>query len=178
MKSTIKLSIKLLVTMTILLGIVYPVTMTGIGKLFFSEKVNGQMIEKNGNVIGSKLLGQSFDSNKYLHGRPQIVSQLSPTSNAQEKIVRDRIQTRQIIEHRLDKVPSDLVLASGSGLDPEISLKAAKYQVPRIAKERQVTEEKVDDIINERIIGGGQFLISERRVNVLEVNLALDEISK
>lgn len=178
MKQTIKISLKLLLVMTVMLGLAYPLLMTGIGQVVFSDKVNGQLIESDGKVIGSKLIGQTFTEAKYLHGRPQEVSQLSPVSDKQKEIVDKRILARQTLEQSSEKVPSDLVLASASGLDPEISVEAAKYQVPRIAKERQVTEKIVDGIINEQTIGVDNFMLSNKRVNVLEVNLALDELQE
>lgn len=178
MKQTLKQSLKLFILMTFILGILYPLSVMGIGQLFFSNKVNGQLIEKNDKVVGSKLLGQTFKSDKYLHGRPQAVSQLSPASLEQQNIVKERIKKQQSIEKRTDKMPSDLAFASGSGLDPEISIEAAKYQIPRIAKQRQVTEKKVGDIINECTTEDGILLTSTKRVNVLAVNLTLDELSK
>lgn len=176
MKQTIKLSLKLLLVMTVVLGVAYPLLMTGVGQLAFHDKVNGQLIESDKKIIGSKLIGQTFTEAKYLHGRPQEVSQLSPVSDEQKEIVDKRILERQSLEQSSKKVPSDLVLASASGLDPEISVAAAKYQIPRIAKERQVTEKIVDGIINEHTSGTDNFLLSNKRVNVLEVNLALDEL--
>lgn len=164
--------------MTVILGILYPLSMTGIGQALFNDEVNGQLVTKDDKVVGSKLLGQTYESPKYLQGRPQEVSQLSPVSDEQEKAVSSRVKERQSIEGRKDKVPADLVMASGSGLDPDISLKAAEYQIPRIAKERQMTEEKVGAIINEHIVSKVTPLNTEERVNVLEVNLALDETNK
>ena len=178
MKQTLKVSLKFMLVMTILLGLAYPLAMTGIGQVAFKDKVNGQLITKNEEVVGSKLIGQTFEEGKYLHGRPQEVSQLSPVSKEQEKIVNERIETRHNIEGTSEKVPSELVLASGSGLDPEISLETALYQVPRIAKERQVTEKIVNDIINEQTKGQDNFLLSNKRVNVLEVNLALEQLNE
>ena len=178
MKQSIKISVKFLFVMTLLLGLLYPLSMTGVGQVVFSNQVNGQLIEKNGEVVGSKLLGQSWTGPEYLHGRPQEVSQLSPVSTEQKELVSKRIKERQAIEEREDKVPSELVLASASGLDPDISLEAAYYQAPRIARERQVTEELVNGIINEHKTGIDNVLLSNQKVNVLLVNLALDEIEE
>ncbi len=176
MKQTIKISLKFVLVMTVLLGVLYPLTMTGIGQLVFHDKVNGQLITKDDKVVGSKLIGQTFEGDTYLHGRPQEVSQLSPVSKEQEELVTQRVKQTQELEGTTDKVPSDLVLASGSGLDPEISVEAAKYQVPRIAEKRHVTEKIVNDIINEHTTGVDNFMLSNKRVNVLEVNLALDDL--
>ncbi|MBO0476725.1 potassium-transporting ATPase subunit C [Vagococcus sp. DIV0080] len=176
MKQTIKISLKFVLVMTVLLGVLYPLTMTGIGQLVFHDKVNGQLITKDDKVVGSKLIGQTFEGDTYLHGRPQEVSQLSPVSKEQEELVTQRVKQTQELEGTTDKVPSDLVLASGSGLDPEISVESAKYQVPRIAEKRHVTEKIVNDIINEHTTGVDNFMLSNKRVNVLEVNLALDDL--
>ncbi len=178
MKNALKTALKFMLLMTLILGVIYPLSMTAIGQVLFHDKVNGQLVTKDEKIVGSKLLGQTFESPKYLHGRPQEVSQLSPVSKEQEKQVEIRIEKRQKIEGKQDKIPDDLVLASASGLDPDISLKAAQYQIPRIAKERQLTERKVDDIINEQIVSKVTPLNIEERVNVLAVNLALDELSK
>lgn len=178
MKETIKISLKFLLLMTVILGVMYPLTMTAVGQVLFKDKVNGQLITKNDKVVGSKLIGQTFEDNKYLHGRPQKISQLSPVSTEQKELVSKRVSERKGIEKKDEKIPSDLVLASGSGLDPEISLKAANYQVSRIAKERNMTEKIVNDIIDEHTTGQDNFILSNKRVNVLEVNLALDELNK
>ena len=178
MKQTIKISFKFILLMTLLLGVIYPVTMTGVGQVLFKDKVNGQLITQDNEVIGSKLIGQTFEDESYLHGRPQAISQLSPVSKEQEQLVTERVAERQKIEETQEKVPSDLVLASGSGVDPEISLEAAFYQVPRIAEKRHVTEKIVNDIINEQTVGQDNFLMSNKRVNVLEVNLALDKLNE
>lgn len=178
MKQTIKVSLKFLLMMTLLLGLVYPLLMTGVGQFLFKGQVNGQFLTKNQEIVGSSLIGQTFEEARYLHGRPQLVSQLSPVSSEQKKLVAERIKQRQAFESRTDEVPSDLVLASGSGVDPEISFEAAVYQVPRIAKERQVTEKIVNDIINEQTVGQDNFLLSNKRVNVLKVNLTLDQLEE
>ncbi|MDR2276973.1 MAG: potassium-transporting ATPase subunit C, partial [Vagococcus sp.] len=143
MKQSIKISLKFMLLMTLILGVVYPLTMTGVGQVLFNEQVNGQLVTKGDKVVGSKLIGQTFDKANYLHGRPQKISQLSPVSSEQKELVTNRIDERQQLEKTNKNVPSDLVLASGSGLDPEISLESALYQVPRIAKERNVTEKIV-----------------------------------
>ncbi|MBO0437933.1 potassium-transporting ATPase subunit C [Vagococcus fluvialis] len=178
MKQSIKISLKFMLLMTLILGVVYPLTMTGIGQVLFNEQVNGQLVTKGDKVVGSKLIGQTFEEANYLHGRPQKISQFSPVSSEQKELVTKRIDERQQLEKTNKKVPSDLVLASGSGLDPEISLESALYQVPRIAKERNVTEKIVNDIINEHTIGQKNFIIENKRVNVLGVNLALDQLNK
>lgn len=178
MKQSIKISLKFMLLMTLILGVVYPLTMTGVGQVLFNEQVNGQLVTKGDKVVGSKLIGQTFEKTNYLHGRPQKISQLSPVSSEQKELVTNRIDERQQLEKTNKNVPGDLVLASGSGLDPEISLESALYQVPRIAKERNVTEKIVNDIINEHTIGQKNFILENKRVNVLGVNLALDQLNK
>lgn len=166
-------ALKGILLFTVICGGLYTVAVTAIGQLLFSEQANGSLVKaKFGTekqVIGSKLIGQNFEGAKYLHGRPIIVSQLSPLAVEQEKRVQERVDK----EHQ-SKVPLDLVMASGSGLDPEISLEAAEFQVARIAAARGMKNSQVRDIINQNVVGYDLGLIMTQRINVLGVNQMLD----
>lgn len=179
-------------------GVVYPLAVTGIAKLFFRDKSNGSMIEVDGKKYGSVLLGQEFTGNEYLWGRIMNVdtetytndkgeklayaapSNLSPASEDYEKLVQERIDRIRKADPSVKdkKIPSDLVTCSGSGLDPHISVAAAKFQVSRIAKERGISEEEVQRIVDRYTEGKFLGLLGEETVNVLQVNLALDGILK
>lgn len=177
--------------LTILVGVAYPLAITGIGKAAFSEKVEGSLIARDGKVIGSALIGQSFSSPQYFWGRPSATgpmpnnasnsggSNLGPSNPALVDAVRGRIEALKSAD-RIDavntaKIPVDLVTASGSGLDPEISLAAAYYQAPRIARERKIPDTQlralIDRLAEHPILG----FLGESRVNVLALNLALDK---
>jgi K+-transporting ATPase ATPase C chain len=169
----------------LLLGIVYPVAVTGAARMLFSAQANGQLITKDGAVIGSRLIGQPFSDAKYFHGRPSAAgagydasassgSNFAPTSKA----LVNRVGTSVAAEQGRGDVPVDLVAASGSGLDPEISPAAAIYQVSRVASSRGLAPEKVLDLVRQHIQQRQFGLLGEPRVNVLELNLALDAMAK
>ena len=173
-------SLKLLAVMTLICGGLYTIVVTGFGQLFFNHQANGSVIEAKSPdgktvIAGSHLIGQSFTEAGYLIGRPNTEpSNLSPVSAEQADIVKERVATFQALEpSNQQAIPSELVLGSASGLDPEISLVGANYQVKRIAKERQLSEKAVTAIIrkhtNKSIFGK----IGTSRVNVLAVNLEL-----
>ena len=179
-------AIRMTVVLTILTGILYPVAMTGLGRLLFPAQANGSLIEQNGTVIGSALIGQNFDAPGYFHGRPSAAgdkgydatssggSNLGPTNKTLIATVATRVKSLVEKNPETRAVPVDLVTASGSGLDPEISPAAAELQVARIAKVRGVSEDSVRDLVRAntrpRLVG----LFGEPGVNVLMLNLALD----
>jgi potassium-transporting ATPase KdpC subunit len=185
----IRPAVSLLIVMTLILGIVYPLAITGISKLAFGGEADGSLIYKGGNLIGSTLIGQSFSDPKYFWGRPSATSpqpynglastgsNLGPLNPA----LLDQVKANQKSLHDADPdnrgaIPVDLVTASGSGLDPEISVAAARYQAARVARARNVPLSQVDELIKAhqraRLFG----FIGEQRVNVLTLNLALDQL--
>jgi len=180
MMHTLRPAFMCFVVMTLLCGAVYTAAVTGAAQLLFPGQANGSVITvtlKDGTKreYGSALIAQTFTKPEYLIGRPRGVSNLSPVGEEQAKLVQERVDWW----HRLDPdntadIPMDLVTASGSGVDPNISPEAAEYQVPRIAKTRNMEEDKVRAVI--RAYTSGRFLgfIGEPAVNVLKVNLALD----
>lgn len=175
MRKIIAASLKSVILFTIICGGIYTLAVTAVGQLLFSQQANGSIItaqigtEKQ--IIGSKLIGQNFKGENYLHGRPTAVSQLSPVGIEQEKRIADRVAK----EYKT-AVPIELVTASGSGLDPEISLEAAEFQVERIALARGMKNSQVRAIINQNIIGYELGPITTKRVTVLGVNQMLDAL--
>ena len=167
----------------ILLGIAYPLLITGIAQLAFYQKANGELIIRNGKLIGSRIIGQPFTGPEYFHSRPSAAgsgydasassgSNLGPTS----KSLLDRIRAGVAMEaDKNGPVPVDLVTASASGLDPDISPAAALYQIPRIARERKVAEDTLRQLVLAHTRPRQLGLLGEPTVNVLEVNLALDD---
>jgi len=187
MFKTIRQSVVMLLLMTVLLGIGYPLVITGAAQLLFPHQANGSLIEKNGKPIGSELIGQYFDDPRYFWGRPSATSpqpdngtgssgsNQGPTNPALRDAVQQRIETL----HKADPgntapVPVDLVTASGSGLDPQISPAAAQYQIVRVARVRHLSVEQVQALVAKFTQGRQLGLLGEPRVNVLELNLALD----
>jgi potassium-transporting ATPase KdpC subunit len=173
----------------ILLGIGYPLLMTGISQVLFKDKANGQLIEKNGSVVGSRLLGQNFSGAGYFHPRPSAAgangydassssgSNYGPTNKKYIDRVAASVADLQK-ENPNAPVPVDLVTASGSGLDPDITPAAAEFQIPRIAKSRGLSEAKLHQLIAQHTTGRQFGLLGEPRVNVLELNLDLDSLGK
>jgi K+-transporting ATPase ATPase C chain len=172
---------------TILFGIFYPLVVTAIAQLLFPKQANGQLIGREGQVIGSRLIGQPFTSARYFHSRPSAAgngydaanssgSNMGPTN---QKLV-DRVKTAVVAaqsENPNVPVPVDLVTASGSGLDPDISPAAASFQVPRVARARGISEDRLYELVAAQIQPRTIGILGEARVNVLELNLALDQIS-
>lgn len=174
---------KMLMVMTVICGFAYTLLVTGIAQLFFPEEANGSIVtvalaEGGEKQIGSKLIGQGFTEPKYLLGRPNTgasASQLSPVSSEQKELVLERIANLEKIDPmNKAEIPMELVTASGSGVDPEISLATALYQVGRIANERGISEKEVEKVIKNNTIGTIFGKIGEPRVNVLGVNMQLD----
>jgi K+-transporting ATPase ATPase C chain len=197
MSKELRPALVFLIAFTVLTGLVYPLIMTGVAEAIFPYQAHGSLIEKDGKVIGSALIGQQFTSDKYFHGRPSATlgpdpndpsktisvpynaansggSNLGPTSKALiDRVTADVGKLQQ--ENPSAQVPIDLVTTSGSGLDPDISPEAAYFQVPRIAKARNLSEIAVRQLIDNHIQGRTLGLLGEPRVNVLELNLALDK---
>lgn len=175
-------SIRALVLFSIVTGVAYPLIVTGIAQVAFPDKANGSLIHQNGKIVGSRLIGQPFSDPKYFWGRPSATSpmpynaasssgsNLGPTNPALKDAVADRIKALG----GATPVPADLVTASGSGLDPDISPAAAEYQIPRISKTRNIPEERLRELVRAHTEGRQLGVLGEPRVNVLELNLALD----
>jgi potassium-transporting ATPase KdpC subunit len=177
----------LLVALTVVTGVIYPVVVTVIAQVVFPHQANGSLIVKDGKVVGSTLIGQPFDDPKYFWGRPSATSpfpynaasssgsNLSPTNPALVKSVQERVDALRAADPgNTAPVPVDLVTASGSGLDPHISPAAALYQVNRVAKARKLDPGVVRDLVERHTEGRQLGFLGEPRVNVLALNLALD----
>lgn len=185
MKRNLLIAVLMTITTTVLLGIIYPIVVTFLAQALFHDKANGQLIKKDGKLIGSRIIGQPFISDKYFHSRPSAAgngydaanssgSNLGPTN---QKLL-DRIKS-DVAAAQADSpntpVPVDLVTTSGSGLDPDISPAAALFQVPRIANVRGVSQDQVRTLVQRHIQQREAGILGEPRVNVLGLNLALDE---
>ena len=192
----IRPAVILLLLLTAITGLAYPLAMTAIAGVIFPKQAQGSLIEKDGKVIGSALIGQAFKDDKYFHGRPSATSapdpadstktipapynaansggsNLGPTSKALNDRVKEDVEKLKA-ENPGVFVPVDLVTTSGSGLDPDISPDAALFQVPRVAKARSMPEARVRQLVTEHIRGRMAGLLGEIRVNILALNLALD----
>ncbi|MGA3047422.1 MAG: potassium-transporting ATPase subunit KdpC [Terracidiphilus sp.] len=183
-----KTSIRFTIVTAILLGLAYPLAVTGVASLIFPHKAAGSLILKDGQIIGSELLAQSFTSDKYFHPRPSAAGNgydatASGGSNLAQsnKTLVDRIQgsiDKLAKENPGKPVPIDLVTTSGSGLDPDITPDAAIFQAPRVAKARNLTEDRILQLIAQNTTSRQLGLLGEPRVNVLDLNLALDNLTK
>lgn len=187
-KKEILTSIKVFIGFSILLGLVYPLAITGIAQLTMPDKANGSLIEKDGKTIGSERIGQNFNSPRYFHSRPSAVnynaaasgaSNLGPTSkklieNTQKNI--NKTKEENNIKSS-DKIPADMVLSSASGIDPNISIENANLQIPRVAKERNIPETKLKEIVKKNIDSDFLGMWGQNSVNVLKLNIELDKIS-
>ncbi len=187
MGKLIRSAIVMLLLMTVITGVAYPLAVTGLAQVLFPSQANGSLIVKDGKPIGSTLIGQSFDDPKYFWGRPSATSpqpnnaassnasNLGPTNPALTDAVKQRIDALRAADPgNTQPVPVDLVTASGSGLDPEISPAAAAYQVDRVAKARGLSVSQVQAMVAMATSGRQFGLLGEPRVNVLKLNLALD----
>jgi K+-transporting ATPase ATPase C chain len=193
-------AIMMILVMTLLTGVAYPLAMTGIAQALFPHQANGSLVARNGAVIGSELIGQNFTAPSYFHGRPSatpgpdpqdptktvaapynggfsVGSNWGPTA----KPLIDRVKAdvaRVQADNPGEPVPADLVTASASGLDPDITPAGALFQVPRVARARNLPEEKVRQLVEDNTAGRFLGLVGEPRVNVLKLNLALDAASQ
>ena len=189
MKTTIFISIKIFLVMTVLTGIIYPLILFVIGQTIFPENANGSLITKNGKIIGSELIGQNFKSDIYFHSRPSAInynplpsggSNLSVTSTELKLRTKQNIADFDSVNqiNGLQKIPKEMIYASGSGLDPHISAEAAILQVNRICKARNLTIEENKEIrsmIDQSVEGRGLGFLGEPRINVLKLNMILDQ---
>ena len=182
-------AVALTIVLTVLMGIIYPFVMTGLSELLFKEKARGSLVEREGKVIGSRLIGQPFTGDGYFHSRPSAAgsgydatasggTNLGPTSKQLfEGQVRGR--SKQLRAENPDgEIPIDLITSSASGLDPHISPAAAEFQIPRVARERRMSEDDVRRLVHKHAEGRQFGILGEPRVNVLELNLALAEASR
>jgi K+-transporting ATPase ATPase C chain len=189
MTEQIRPALMMLLVLTIVTGVAYPLMITGLAQLLFPEQANGSVIVRDGKIIGSRLIGQYFDQPQYFWGRPSVTapfpynaaasggSNLGPSNPALIEAVKARIAALRAADPGNDRpVPVDLVTASGSGLDPHISPAAALYQAKRVARARALDENRVNALVAEHTEGRQSGLLGEPRVNVLELNLALDAL--
>jgi potassium-transporting ATPase KdpC subunit len=187
MKKNLITAVLMTIAMTILLGLIYPLVITGLAQVFFHDKANGQVIVRNGEAIGSRIIAQPFTGAKYFHPRPSGAgngydatnsngSQLGPTN--QKLIDRVKADVAALQQENPGRpIPVDLVTMSASGLDPDISPANAEFQIPRVAKARGVPESTVRELVKKYTAQRELGLLGEPRVNVLELNLALDDTS-
>ncbi len=184
MKKNLMISVLMTIATTILLGIVYPLVVTGIAQVIFPNKANGQFLETNGKTVGSRIIGQGFSSPGYFHSRPSAAgngydatasngSQYGPTNQKLIDRVKGAVASAEA-ENPGTPVPIDLVTASASGLDPEISPAGAAFQLPRVAKARGIREAQLQQLVTKHTEGRQWGFLGEPRVNVLELNLDLD----
>jgi potassium-transporting ATPase KdpC subunit len=195
----IRPAIVVLVALTLITGLAYPLAMTGIAQVLFPHQAQGSLIERNGTVVGSELIGQVFESDKYFHGRPSATTAPDPNDSTKtvpapynaansggsnlgpsNKALIDRVQgdiDKLKAENPSAAVPADLVTTSASGLDPHISPEAALFQVPRIAKVRNLPEDRIRQLVADHTDSRFLGLLGEPRVNVLLLNIALDQLA-
>jgi potassium-transporting ATPase KdpC subunit len=186
MKKNLVIAFWFTLVTTVMFGILYPLAVTGLAQVFFPARANGQLIERNGKVVGSRIIGQSFSGPGYFRSRPSAAgtgydatassgSNLGPTNKNLLERVKNDVEKLQA-DNPKAPIPVDLVTASGSGLDPEISPGAAEFQIPRVARERGMKEEDVRTLAQKHTKGRDLGFLGEPRVNVLELNLDLDSV--
>ena len=184
MKKNLKIAFLMTVFTTILLGVIYPLAITGLAQVLFPDRANGQLIARGGKIIGSRLIGQGFSGAAYFHSRPSNAgsgydaansggTNLGPTNQKLISRVAQDVRSLQT-ENPAMPVPVDLVTTSASGLDPDISPAAAEFQVPRVARERHATPQVIRQLVAKHSMGRQFGFLGEPRVNVLELNLDLD----
>jgi K+-transporting ATPase ATPase C chain len=197
MLKQIRPAIMMMIVMTIITGLAYPLAITGLAQILFPHQANGSLVEKDGKVIGSELIGQNFADAKYFHGRPSATTDTDPNDatktvpapyNAQNSGASNLAPTAKALVDRVKddagklqaensaKIPVDLVTTSASGLDPDITPAAAEFQVPRVAKARNLPPAKVQQLVADMTTGRFIGIIGEAHVNVLKLNLALDAL--
>ena len=186
MKKNLLISLWFTLVTTVMFGLIYPLAVTGLSQLLFPGKANGQLIESNGKMVGSRIIGQAFTGPGYFHSRPSAAgtgngydpisssgSNLGPTN----KVLLDRVNgdvQKLHAENPGSPIPVDLVTTSGSGLDPDVSPAAAEFQISRVARERHVSEAEIRSLVAKHILGRQFGVLGEPRVNILELNLDID----
>ncbi len=184
-------ALSMLLCMSLLTGVMYPLLVTGLGQVLFPSLANGSIIEENGKAVGSSLIGQQFSSPKYFWSRLSATgpfpynaaastgSNYGPLNPALFKATKDRVDLLHAVDStNMAPIPVDLVTASGSGLDPHISIAAANYQIPRVARVRQIPERRLYELVREHTDSKDLGILGESGVNVVKMNLTLDDISK
>jgi potassium-transporting ATPase KdpC subunit len=199
MLSELRPAIVLIVALTLITGLAYPLAMTGLAQVLFPYQSNGSLIERGGKVVGSELIGQSFTTNHYFHGRPSATNKPDPNDSSKtvdepynaansmgsnlgptNKALIERVQgdvDKLKAENGNARVPVDLVTTTASGLDPHISPEAALFQVPRVAKARNLSEDRLRQLVEQHTEGRLLGLLGEPRVNVVALNMALDRVA-
>jgi potassium-transporting ATPase KdpC subunit len=198
MLKEVRPALVLILALSLITGLIYPLTLTGLAQVLFPRQANGSLIERDGKVVGSALIGQPFADAKYFHGRPSATTDTDPNDptktvpapyNAQNssgsnlgptsKALIDRVKgdVEKLKAENNKPIPVDLATTSASGLDPDISPAAAAFQIPRVAKARNVPESVIADLVEQHTKGRTLGLLGEPRVNVLELNLALDKLA-
>jgi K+-transporting ATPase ATPase C chain len=186
MKKNLLVAVWFTLVTTVIFGVLYPLAVTGLAQVFFHERANGQLIEKDGKLVGSRIIGQAFTGSGYFHSRPSSAgtgydamasggSYLAPTNK--NLIERVKADAQKLHEENPDAaIPIDLVTTSGSGLDPDISPEAAEFQIPRIAHSRNLKQDDLRTLVQKHTKGRDLGFLGEPRVNVLGLNLELDSL--
>ncbi len=171
---------------TVMFGVIYPLAVTGMAQILFHDRANGQLIKRDGKLVGSRIIGQAFTGPGYFHSRPSAAgtgydpmasggSNLAPTNKNLIDRVKGDVQKLQA-ENPRAQIPADLVTTSASGLDPDISPEAAEFQIPRVARSREIKEDQLHALVQKHTLNRDLGFLGELRVNVLELNLDLDSL--